>query len=252
MTNTSNGYGDPPDPPNANRPPDTLFTHFLTFHSAKLNSIQTEIDQDLPYNSSHRPPTPTARHTDHNHTDQDQDWSPVFNNHAPTRPDNTNNDTMTDIDAKMEFYKTNRTKSPYIDADMDLSEPDTDLAPAPATDSGTTSTSMPGLPNRHNRLQYTTNSKWDNSPYNQVSYRKKHTSHAIDADADFTDQSTDNRMPGKPIADSTTTNNNKGTITDTNTDPTTMVATAESTDDPTSDRQSGNTIAANTTTNKNK
>ena len=113
MVNTSDDNGDPPDPPNANPPTDALFTHSPTVHSAKNDSIPTEIDQDLPSNSSHRPPIPTTRHIDHDHTDQDRERSPVLNNNAPTHPDNANNDSFsTDIDAKMEFYKTNRTPSP--------------------------------------------------------------------------------------------------------------------------------------------
>ena len=75
---------------------------------------------------------------------------------------------------------------------MEFYATDTDFEPTPATDTvGNHDAVMPGSPISINRLQYATDSEWDNSPWSQVSSRnkknkqnkKQNTSHATDAAA---------------------------------------------------------------------
>ena len=47
MATTSDGYGDPPDPPNSPTTTDVSFTQSHPSHSAKNDSILTEIDEDM-------------------------------------------------------------------------------------------------------------------------------------------------------------------------------------------------------------
>ena len=176
MANTSDGKGDPPDPPNAYLNTDTLSLDSSPVHRANNDSFPTEIDQDLPCNSNHRP------HISARSSNQDQNESPIFNHRTPSSPDCPITAT-TAHSANID--------SPDIDEEIDFYEADTDFEPAPArtdsdtvgiTDSAINSPDVetPGSPTLIDRLQYATNSKWDNSSLCQVSYRKKHKSHAID------------------------------------------------------------------------
>mmetsp|Transcript_14657 Transcript_14657/g.30370 ORF Transcript_14657/g.30370 Transcript_14657/m.30370 type:complete len:111 (-) Transcript_14657:300-632(-) len=64
MANTSDGNGDPPDPPSAHHPTDALRIYSPSMQRAKNDSIPTEIDDDMAFydtDTSTVAPTPLMR-----------------------------------------------------------------------------------------------------------------------------------------------------------------------------------------------
>mmetsp|Transcript_20891 Transcript_20891/g.46409 ORF Transcript_20891/g.46409 Transcript_20891/m.46409 type:complete len:166 (+) Transcript_20891:118-615(+) len=77
MANTSDGKGDPPEPTNTSINTDALSLSSPAVHSPKNDQVPTEIDQDLTYYSTTRPPV------DYYHPDR----SPTLNNNIRFSPD---------------------------------------------------------------------------------------------------------------------------------------------------------------------
>lgn len=126
-----------------------------------MTSITTLADPDSPYNSNHSP------HVSAHSSNQDQNGSPILSPIAVT------------------------TDSPITDDAIDFYETDTNFEP-PATDTFTLpDVEMPGSPTLIDHIPYATNSEWENSPWSQVSYRRKHTSRATDVEG-----TANNSVPG--------------------------------------------------------
>ena len=120
-TASDSGKGDPPDPPNAHINTDALPSDSSPVHSAKNDSIPTDIDQDLLNNR---------------HSDQDQDQSDDDMEFYDTDIDNALDFTIPapQKDTKVTGYDILMTHSPPVDSSHDANSMNIDDLGTATTD----------------------------------------------------------------------------------------------------------------------
>ena len=170
MANTSDGdKGDPPYSSDANintNPTSPLTTEV---HSAKNDSIPTDIDQDSPYNSNHDADFEfydNADGIDDTTTPDSMDMHVAPGTTSHPLPVACNTDTSPGADTAIHTANNN------IANTDDSDDNDEDHMPDIETNHNKATGTIPSPTNAANRLLYSTDSEWKRSPWSTVSYNK--------------------------------------------------------------------------------